>query len=149
MLALGACQTLGIEPEPPDPELVKEPPGPREPARVVVQHCLIASEEADLLGVTRTPAEAERVAKTVYEKARGGAEFGDLVRLYSDDLGADGLYDISNFGVPAQRPDGIERNRVVKGIANAAFTMEPGGVALVPYDPEKSPLGWHVVKRIE
>ena len=149
LLALGACQALGIEPEAPDPELVKEPPGPREPSHVVVQHCLVASEDADLIGVTRTLEESERVARTVYEKARAGATFGDLVRLYSDDLGADGMYDISNYGVPPRRPDGIERNKVLKGIANAAFTMAPGDISLVPHDPEKSPLGWHVVKRIE
>jgi hypothetical protein len=150
-LALAGCslfQGIGFAPNEPDHEAVKAGVVPDEPPHVVVQHVLIAFEGADIPGATRTRDEAGRLAKRVLEEARRGRPFPDLVRLYSDDRHGDGTYALANWGVPAG-PQETDRQRMVRGFGNLAFTLAVGEFGVVEHDPQKSPFGWHVMKRLK
>ncbi len=151
LAACGAagCRQLGIEPPPPDPDALRESPDERrEPAHVVVQHVLVAFEGARIDGVTRTLEEAERLAADVLARARGGEDFGVLVARCSDDRRGDGTYAVANWGVPATARDEVERASLVRSFGDVAFGLEVGEVGIAVYDPVKSPLGWHVVRRL-
>ncbi len=148
--ALGGCGifgTMGLAPEPRDPTEVREVPArPAEPDRVTVRHVLISFDEARTKGSTRTRAEAKALAAKVQSLAKSGRDFGELVRLYSDDRHADGVYRLVNYGVaPAQ--DEEPRSGMVRAFGDAAFSLAVGGIALVEYDSKAAPFGWHVIRR--
>lgn len=141
--------SVGLAPNKPDPETVKLPAGTRtEPDRVTVRHVLIAFEKTGILSVTRSKDEAERLAQKVFEMAQSGTDFGELVRLYSDDRHGDGTYTIVNWGVvPAEGE--MERERMVQGFGTTAFSLEPGQTGIQPYAPVESPFGWHIIRRVK
>jgi hypothetical protein len=145
--ACGVFKDVGLAPADLDHDAVKRGAGEREePHHVVVRHVLIAFDETSVLGVTRTKAEAERLANQVLEMARAGRDFGELVRLYSDDRHGDGTYAIANWGVPAEA-DERPREGTYRGFARMAFSLEVGQVGFVPYSRTDAPSGWHVVLR--
>lgn len=41
------------------------------------------------------------------------------------------------------------RDEMVPAFGDVGFTLRMGEVGLAPYDPQTSPFGWHVIKRIE
>lgn len=43
----------------------------------------------------------------------------------------------------------IERGRMVPAFCDVAFSLDVGEVGLAEYDAERSPFGWHVIKRLE
>ena len=141
-------EAVGLAPNRPDPEAVKEPAGREEPQHVVVRHVLISCVDANLPGVTRTRAEAERLAAKVQQLAVAGHDFGDLVRLYSDDRHGDGSYSLANWGVPA-KPGEADRESMVRGFGRVAFSLDPGQIGMLPYDKIDSPFGWHIIRRDE
>lgn len=151
-LATTGCKQIGLAPDEPDPRSVEEDPTLRQERKVTVQHVLVSFDEAGAGSATRSRDEARKLAEKVIDQARRGHPFHDLVYLYSDDRGAgapkDGRYVISNFGVDAG-PGEFERVGLVRGFGDAAFDLRPGELALVAYDKEHSPYGWHVVKRID
>lgn len=151
-LALGlvGCRQIGLAPEEPDPRAVEEDPTLREARRVTVQHVLVSFDEGGAGAATRTRGEAAKLAQKVYDLARRGHAFADLVYLYSDDAGSadtQGRYELANFGVDAG-PDQMERSSAVQGFGDAAFEMSVGEIRMVAYDATRSPYGWHVIKRL-
>jgi len=149
LAALCSCAQVGLAPNEVDETVVREDPTSREPAHVVVQHVLIAQAGAELPGVTRTVAEAERLAAEVLDRARAGDAFDDLVRLYSDDRHEGGVYRIANYNAPLEKQGEVERASLVKGFGDLAFRLEVGAVDVVPYDAKRSPFGFHVVRRLQ
>lgn len=77
------------EGEPPRSEEPIERPTPPlpegEPAEVTVQHVLISFAGSQVPGVTRTKEEAEALAQDIFEQAKNGADFGELVFEHTDD----------------------------------------------------------------
>src|SRR6185295_8820836 len=97
----GGCslfKNVGLAPNEADPTAVAkaEAATPDQPAHVVVQHVLISFEETHVPGATRTKEQARVLAQHVLEDAKSGREFGELVRLYSDDRGGDGKLSLAN-----------------------------------------------------
>jgi cyclophilin family peptidyl-prolyl cis-trans isomerase len=82
-----------------------------EPARVVVQHVLIAFKGAPRINAQRSREEAEALANQVLERARAGEDFAAMARELSDDKAqpeddTPGVYILRNRGVrdlPAER----------------------------------------------
>lgn len=149
-LAMTSCslaRDAGFAPTEPDRTALAGPLPADEPAHVVVQHVLLSFEGTDVPGVTRSKADAQRLASRVLDAARAGREFADLVRLYSDDRGYDGTLAIANWGV-TPGPTERERRGLARGFGDTAFRLSPGEVALLDYEPTTSPFGWHVVKRL-
>ncbi len=150
-LSLAACSLfkgIGLAPNEVDPEAVRIDAPAGEPAHVVVRHVLVSFEGTDVPACTRSKEEARSLAEKVLADARAGRDFGELVRLYSDDRQGDGTYRMANWGVPTGA-DEVERQKMTRGFGNLAFALGVGEVGLLEYDPVKSPFGWHVIKRIE
>ncbi len=197
----------GPAPEPTETIARPRDPNAPQPRIVEVQHVLISFADVPRVGAKRSKAEAEALAQEVFEKAKAGADFTELVKQYSDDPvrpgdPMPGIYRLEDEGAvdyagaeiirainaekfervePLQRmlDEGkltrqqfqdmvqkvadelrweeriaplrktVPRRDFVPGFADLAFRLEPGEVALLPYDPETSPFGWHVIKRLD
>src|SRR5690606_23936955 len=118
-----------------------------EPSHVTLQHILVSFDGSSLnKRVGREQAAAEALAKEVFTQAQSGADFEALVKKYTDDQ-APGIYKLSNHGV-ASRDGEMRREDMVAGFGNIGFSLGIGQVGFVPYDEANSPLGWHVIKRL-
>jgi hypothetical protein len=149
--ACGGCSLLkdvGLAPAEPDPAAVAREVTPDEPSHVVVEHVLISFEGTKVAGATRTKDEARALAQNVLEQAKGGRDFEELVRLYSDDRGGGGKIALANYNVPPDAGE-LERRKMVRGFGAAAFALAVGEIGFVEYDANASPYGWHVVKRLK
>ncbi len=146
--ALGGCQQLGFAPAEIDETAVRETEGPRPNAHVVVQHVLLAHDDAGIAGVTRSLDQARALAETVLAKAQAGEDFGQLVMLYGDDRGNAGVLAIANFGAATETAQEIERVKLARGFGDLAFQLQPGEFGVVSYDPARSPFGFHVITRL-
>ena len=127
------------------------PPRSAEPEHVTVQHILIAFR-GSLPGdqkVTRSQADAEKLALQIFERAKAGEDFAAMVKTYTNDS-FPGIYKMANAGVPLD-PSNQEfsRTRMVKAFGDVSFGLEVGGVGLAVYDPATSRFGWHIIKRLE
>ena len=121
-----------------------------EPDHITVQHILIGFEgSVPGKSITRSMEEAEGLARELFGRAKSGEDFGELVKVYTDDA-FPGIYKMANLGVPADRGQGIyPRDGMVKAFGDVGFPLEVGEVGLAAYDPQASKYGWHVIKRIE
>lgn len=106
---------------------------------VKVQHVLIAFQGAPrITGVSRSLAEAERLAAEVFARARAGEDFTALMQQHSNDSGP-GIYPMTK----------ASRSGMVPGFGNVGWRLQPGEIGVAPYDATGSPFGWHVIKRLE
>ena len=121
-----------------------------EPAYVTVQHCLIAFRGTGT-NATRTREEAEALAQDLFEQAKAGADFDEMVKQHTDDS-PPGIYHMANHGAQADMtaPEPIfARGSMVAAFGDTGFPLEVGEFGLAPFDPQSSPFGWHIVKRIK
>ncbi len=119
----------------------------REPRHIEVQHILISFQGAiDKPSVTRTRAEAESLAQAVYEMALGGSDFAALVQEYTDDR-FPGIYAMANLEVQPGR-DEYARSGMVQVFGDVGFGLKVDEIGMGSYDPETSPFGWHIIKRL-
>ena len=120
-----------------------------EPQYVKVAHVLI-SFQGVLPGVTRSKADAEKLAEEIYQRALGGEDFQALVKEYSDDRQrgvAGGPYGMSNTGAPA-KPGYGSRTGMVGAFGNVGFSLKLDEIGMSKHGPD-SHYGWHIIKRIE
>ena len=119
------------------------------PDHIEVQHVLIGfAGKIPGKNVTRTQAEAEKLAAEILERARKGEDFDQLVQKYTDDQWP-GIYGMANRGVAKKDASEIERDGMVKGFSDVSFSLSPGNVDVATYDPKDSPYGWHINKRLK
>jgi parvulin-like peptidyl-prolyl isomerase len=121
-----------------------------EPDRVTVQHILIAFKgSVPDPKVTRSYADAERLALKIFEKAKAGEDFDAMVKSYTNDS-YPGIYRMTNRNVTPD-PAGKEfsRTKMVQAFGDISFGLEVGGVGLAVYDSATSKFGWHIIKRLE
>jgi len=134
-VAKAALNTMPVAPDTP-------------PEHIQVQHVLIGfAGKIPGKDVTRTQAEAEKLAGEILERARKGEDFDQLVQKYTDDQWP-GIYGLANNGVTPVG-DEVPRNGMVKGFSDASFGLSVGNVGIANYDPKESPYGWHIIKRIK
>jgi len=106
---------------------------------VKIQHVLLA-----FVGAMRgsesghTMEEARALAGEVLARARAGEDFTALMQKYSGDDGP-GTYVLTQD----------DRGTYAKYFGDVGFRLQVGEVGVAPYQPSKSPFGWHVIKRIE
>jgi len=118
-----------------------------EPDLVTVQHVLIAFD-GTVNGVTRSRADAEALAKELFQRARSGEDFDALMEEYTDDRGS-GVYGIANHGQEADETRSIfPRDKMAKCFGDVAFSLDVGEVGLASYDDKDCRFGWHIIKRI-
>ena len=125
------------------------PTAPATPAEhIEVQHVLIGFEgKIPDKAVTRSQAEAEKLAAELLARARKGEDFDQLVQKYTDDQWP-GIYGLANTGLTPAEGE-FPRDGMVKGFSDIAFSLSPGNVDVAVYDPKASPYGWHIIKRIK
>jgi parvulin-like peptidyl-prolyl isomerase len=110
----------------------------KQPKEIGARHVLVMHAESQRKpeGVDRTRAEARKRAEECLLKLRSGADFGAMVKEYSDEPGA--AERGGDLGV-------FERNSMVKGFADAAFSLRVGEVSEIV----ETPFGFHIIKRTE
>jgi hypothetical protein len=126
-----------------------------EPAYITVQHCLIGFRgSVQGKSIARSPEEAEQLALELFERAKQGENFDALVTANTNDS-PPGIYKMANFGFPGDTTSPIPsrqvhaREQMVAAFGDTGFPLEVGEIGLAAYDPQKSPFGWHIVKRIK
>jgi peptidyl-prolyl cis-trans isomerase SurA len=130
----------------PRPELMPAKLADPEPEHILVAHVLL-SFSGTRTKATRNQAAAEKLAYEVLARARKGDDFNKLIKEFSDDEG-EGVYGLANHRV---NPVGneYERRRMVPAFGDVGFKLEVGAIGMSTYDPQKSPYGWHVIKRLK
>jgi parvulin-like peptidyl-prolyl isomerase len=116
---------------------------------IQVQHILIAFKGTiPKPTVTRSKEDAEKLANDLYAQAqKPDAKFDDMVKNNTDDA-APGIYGMSNSGVSPASGE-YPRNQMVPAFGDVGFKLKVGEVGLAPYDKEKSPFGYHIIKRVK
>jgi parvulin-like peptidyl-prolyl isomerase len=153
-LALGCGSGTQSRPEPkPEvkaetrPELMPAKLASPEPERILVAHVLVAFSGAARSKATRTREQAEKLAYDVLSRARKGEDFNKLMKEFTDDPGG-GVYGMANHRVSPKGED-FERKGMVPAFGDVGFKLEVGSVGMALYDPQKSPFGYHIIKRLE
>lgn len=153
-LFMAACSTLATSPDWVGGGLAVSAPirEAEEEQRVERERALIASQPKEIgakhilvmhvqskskpTGVTRSRDEARQRAQECLLKIRSGTDFDAMVKECSDEPGAaDRSGDLGVF----------ERNSMVKGFADAAFSLKVGEVSEIV----ETPYGFHIIKRTE
>jgi parvulin-like peptidyl-prolyl isomerase len=118
------------------------------PAHVQVQHILIGfSGSVPGKSITRTPAQAKKLANEILKRARKGESFDELVKTYTDDQ-APGIYGMSNVGATPAEGE-YPRTGMVQSFGDVGFSLKVGKVGMASYDPAKSKFGYHIIKRLK
>lgn len=131
----------------PRPELMPPTLNNPEPERILVAHVLIAFAGASRSQATRSREAAEKLAYELLARARRGDDFNKLMKEFSDDPG-EGVYGMANFRVSPKGND-YERKGMVPAFGDVGFKLPVGTVGMSVYDLQKSPFGWHIIKRLE
>ena len=118
------------------------------PEHVQVQHILIGfAGSVPGKPITRTKEEAKTLAYQVLDRARRGEDFDGLVRQYTDDS-PPGIYAMSGSGIPPAQGE-YPRTGMVPAFGNVGFAISVGNIGIADYDPQASPFGWHIIKRLK
>ena len=119
-----------------------------EPEHIKVQHILIGFVgSVPQKPIKRTMDEAKALAYDLLKRARAGEDFGALVKEFTDDA-FPGIYGMSNRGVQPRQGE-TERTGMVPAFGDTGFPLKVGEIGIADYDANKSPYGWHIVKRTE
>jgi hypothetical protein len=121
-----------------------------EPDYVTVQHILIGFQ-GSVRGkaITRSKLEAQVLAEDILKRAQAGEDFDALVKEFTDDSHP-GIYKMANHGIPADMANKVySRGKMVPAFGDVGFPLEAGGIGMAAHDPQKSPYGWHVIKRVK
>ena len=115
--------------------------------RVRVRHILIAFRGAQRSTQSRSKEEAEQLAAELYARLLAGEDMQALMKQYSNDSGGGdykmdaGSGDMAN-GVYA-------RGRMAGAFGDTGWRLEVDEIGVAPFDPVKSPFGWHIIQRVE
>ena len=145
----GAESGLGAKPAPkeePRPELMPAKLADPEPQHILVAHVLI-SFAGTRTKATRAKDAAETLAYQVLARARKGEDFHKLIKDFSDDEG-EGVYGMANNKVSPVGEE-YERRKMVAAFGDVGFKLEVGSIGMSVHDAQKSPYGWHIIKRLK
>jgi hypothetical protein len=107
---------------------------------VEVQHLLVSFKGAPRMpaSVTRSPEEAEALAADLWTRLQAGEDFLSLIEKHTDDS-PPGIYPMTTSS----------RRQMVPGFGNVGWRLEVGEYGVAPKDPDASPFGWHIIKRLK
>lgn len=110
----------------------------REPKEIAAKHILVMHVDSTSrpAQIKRTRDEARARAQECLLKLRGGADFDEMVREYSDEPG--GAERAGDLGI-------FERGQMVKGFSDTAFGLKINEVSEVV----ETQFGFHIIKRTE
>jgi hypothetical protein len=125
-----------------------------QPSHITVQHILIGFQDSvQGKSIERTQEEARQLAEELLRRARDGEDFDELVEEYTDDS-LPGIYHLANSGQATDMKSPIAINNVyprssmVPAFGDVGFPLQVGEVGMSEYDPQRSPYGWHIIKRL-
>ncbi len=101
----------------------------KEEETVEASHILVKADENAEEAVVE---EKRKQAAEILEKARGGEDFAELAKKYSEGPSKDNGGSLGAFG----------RGQMVKSFEDAAFAMKPGEIS----EPVRTRFGWHIIK---
>jgi cyclophilin family peptidyl-prolyl cis-trans isomerase len=127
----------------------------KEPEHISVQHILIgfkdavgfAGREVPEKAKTRTQEQAKVLAYDLLSRAKGGADFDQLVTEFTDDS-PPGIYGMANTGVTPVG-DEAQRQGMVAAFGDVGFALQVGEIGIADYDVQSSPFGFHIIKRVK
>ncbi len=126
-----------------------------QPDAITVQHLLIGFKgSVPGKNITRSKEQAAKLANSLLQKAKSGADFDALVKEYTNDSHP-GVYNMVNYGLggkmtaPNPADFVFPRAQMVAAFGDVGFPLEVGEYGLAEYDPDKSQYGWHIIKRIK
>ena len=108
----------------------------RTPERVRVRHILLKTTDKPAADEAKIKAQAEDLLKQI----RGGANFSELAKKYSEDTTS-----ANNAKDPGELPDWIPRGQTVPEFESVAFSLKPGQTS----DLVKTQYGFHIVQVLE
>ncbi len=123
---------------------------------ITVQHILIGFKDAvgfkgqsspPPKAATRTQEDAKKLAYDLLAQAKAGADYDKLVAANTDDQ-APGIYSMANNNITPTSQTEFPRNRMVPAFGNVGFTLKVGEIGIADYDPQTSPFGYHIIKRV-
>ena len=116
-----------------------------EAERVKVQHLLVSFRGTGTRA-TRTKEEAEALAADLLARIEAGEDFAALIGKHTDDS-APGIYGMVAGG---NAPSGwYRRSGMVAAFGDVGWRLAVGELGLAAFDPDKSPFGWHLIRRVE
>ncbi|MCP3920441.1 MAG: hypothetical protein GY711_33350 [bacterium] len=116
--------------------------------KVKVQHLLVSFAGTPRSRATRSRGEAEQLTADLWAQIKTGkADFAGLISKHTDDS-PPGIY-LMTLTAPSQGRTSFNRYEMVPAFGNAGWRLQVGEFGIAPYDPQASPFGWHIVKRIE
>lgn len=120
-----------------------------EPDHIEVQHILISFNGAPrMTGITRSQEEAKKLAYEVFESAKSSENFDELVKVHTNDS-FPGRYKMANNGVQADQGNSeYPRSGMVAAFGDVGFKPKVGEIGISDHDAQKSPFGWHIIKRV-
>jgi hypothetical protein len=128
-------------------------PTPERADHIQVQHILIGFKNAvgfqgnaPANAQARTQEQAKTLAYDLLNKAKNGENFDNLVTQFTDDS-PPGIYGMSNTGVQPGQGE-YPREGMVPAFGNVGFGLKVGEIGIADYDPQTSPYGYHIIKRI-
>jgi hypothetical protein len=118
------------------------------PQHVQVQHILIGfTGSVPGKAISRSKDEAKTLAYQILDRARKGEDFDELVKQYTDDS-PPGIYGMSEKGLQPG-PGEYPRDGMVAAFGNVGFNISVGNIGIADYDPQASPFGYHIIKRLK
>ncbi|KAA0217841.1 hypothetical protein EDM80_02370 [bacterium] len=115
--------------------------------RIEVQHLLISFKGAGT-NATRSKEAAEKEAAALWERIVKGEDFDSLVKKYTDDSHP-GIYGMVLSGGGDQHKMVFPRKGMVPAFGDVGWRLKVGEVGTAGFDPNKSPYGWHIIKRLK
>jgi hypothetical protein len=139
---------------PPTPTPETKPAGQDD--RIQVQHILIGFKDAvgfqgrgaPPKAAIRTQEQARTLAYELLDRAKKGEDFDKLVTENTDDS-PPGIYGMANNGVPTATANEFPRRGMVPAFGDVGFALKVGEIGIADYDPQKSPFGYHIIKRVK
>jgi hypothetical protein len=114
---------------------------------ILVDHILIGVSSARFPQGKRPEPEARVFARSLYDKLRGGDDWAAAKRQHSEDPPPGGPYGLADFGV-RPGPEEFPREQMAPAFGDVGFALAVGEIGLAEYHPDKSPFGFHIVKRV-
>jgi parvulin-like peptidyl-prolyl isomerase len=115
---------------------------------VQVQHILIAFRGAGRSEATRSRDEAAGLVYDLIKKIKGGADFTELMKAHSEDPGP-GTYTMVLDAANVVQGENYPRQGMVAAFGDAGWRLAVGEVGLADFDAQRSPFGYHIVKRLK
>jgi len=115
---------------------------------IEVQHLLVAHKGSGIGGVTRSLEEAEKLAGKLLTEIEAGGNFDSLVKQHTNDAHP-GIYGMTMKGGGDRAKNVYPRKGMVAAFGDVGWRLQVGEVGVAPFHAQKSPYGFHIIKRLK